>query len=175
MKIYNVHERSYHANQEAVGALIDSLAGPRDALWPKDQWPPMAFDAPLGKGARGGHGPVRYAITEYVPGRRVTFTFDGSGLTAGLDGRHFFEVVPRNGHVVLRHVVDAECNAKTWLKWRAVIGPLHDALLEDALDGAELKLHGRVERPASWGLGVKILRRMAQKKRGKGAPTPAGG
>ncbi len=37
---------------------------------------------------------MRYHVAEYHPGRRVVFQFAADGLTGGLDGRHFFEVVP---------------------------------------------------------------------------------
>ncbi len=134
-------------------------------MWPKSKWPAQAFDGPLGEGARGGHGPVKYTVVEYVPGRRVVYRFDPLGLVAGFDGRHHFEVIPRRRDVLLRHVLEAECDAKTWLKWKVVVEPLHDALLEDALDGAEQRLHGRVEKPARWSPWVKGLRCILAKRR----------
>ena len=100
----------------------------------------MRFDAPLQTGASGGHGPIRYHVSDYVPGRRVEFQFDRKGMAAGLDGRHYFEVISRRDHVLLRHVVDAECDFRTWMKWHVMIGPMHDALLEDALDRAQIVL-----------------------------------
>jgi hypothetical protein len=125
----------------------------------------MLLDENLKLGAKGGHGPVRYHVDEYVPGRRAVFRFDGTGLTAGLDGRHYFEIIPRNNHNVLRHVVDAECDLRAWLKWKIMIEPLHDALLEDALDLAEQTLEGGVSRPARWNLWVRFVRRIMAKKR----------
>jgi hypothetical protein len=68
--ICNVHQRSLAVPVAEAGFLIDGLAGPDDRLWPSDRWPAMRFDRPLGVGARGGHGPVRYAVGAYVPGRR---------------------------------------------------------------------------------------------------------
>ncbi len=35
----NVHERLIPASPKAVGALVDSLAGPDDRVWPKGRWP----------------------------------------------------------------------------------------------------------------------------------------
>ena len=165
MRIYNVHERDFEAQPQAVGGLLDSLSGAEDRLWPRETWPPMALDGPLEVGARGGHGPVRYRVSEYVPGRRVEFLFDESGLTAGLDGRHVFEVVGRRRSMLLRHVVDARCGLKDWLKWHLLVGPMHDALLEDALDLAEKGLIGEVKKPARWSLRARLLRRMAARKR----------
>jgi hypothetical protein len=115
---------------------------------------------------------VRYSVSEYVPGRRVEFRFSGTGLTAGLDGRHFFEIIPRKGHVVLRHVVDAECDFKSWLRWQLLVGPLHDALLEDALAGVERTLDGGEGRGARWNPWVRFLRWMLEKRRSGAAPRP---
>jgi hypothetical protein len=167
MKVYNMHERLIGVSPARAGTALDSLSGTDDVLWPRDRWPAMEFEVPLGEGAAGGHGPVRYTVTEYVPGRRVVFQFNGQGLTAGLDGRHFFEIVPRREHVVFRHVVDAECDFKTWLKWRMIVGPLHDALLEDALGGVAGTLIGGPGRTKQWTPWVRFLRWMMARKRRK--------
>jgi len=165
MKIDNQHERSFNVQTDSVGNILDTLSGPNDRLWPRENWPPMLLDANLKPGAKGGHGPVRYYVDEYVPGRRAIFRFDGTGLTAGLDGRHYFEIIPRNHHNVLRHVLDAECGLQAWLKWKIMIEPLHDALLEDALDRAEQALEGRISWPARWSPWVRFVRRIMAKKR----------
>lgn len=167
MKILNIHERPLQVNPASAGPAIDGLSGREDFLWPRSRWPAMEFDGPLAVGASGGHGPVRYSVTEYIPGRRVEFRFSESGLTAGLDGRHFFEIVPRRDHVVLRHVVDAECDFRNWLRWRILIGPLHDALLEDALAGAERTLGKAQTKMPRWNPWVRFLRWRLEKKRKK--------
>jgi hypothetical protein len=164
MKIRNVHERRLDAGPEKVGALLDTLSSTGDRLWPGDRWPPQRFDAPLGVGARGGHGPVRYAVTAYVPGRIAEFRFDGTGLTAGWDGRHLFEVIPRKSHVILRHTIDAAADPKSWLAWFFMIRPMHNALMEDALDRAEHELGTGPKKPADWGVWTRILRKMAAKR-----------
>lgn len=166
MRVYNVHERQLPVSAAEAGALIDTLSGPDDTLWPKDRWPAMKLDTPLRRGARGGHGAVRYSVHDYVPGKRIVFRFDGTGLTRGLEGDHLFEVVPGQSHVVFRHIVDAEGGLKDWLQWKCIVGPLHDALLEDALNRAEYALMGSVARPVRWSLWVRFLRRMLQRKRG---------
>lgn len=164
MRVYNVHERRVNAQPDTVGDFIDSLSGSDDRLWPRGKWPPMRLDSPLGEGARGGHGPVRYRVSEYIPGRRVVFQFEDSGLTSGLDGRHFFEVVPRRRFVLLRHIVDAECDMRNWLKWGLFTGPMHDALLEDALDRLETGIGGLSGKPRRWSLWVRFLRWMVARK-----------
>ena len=68
MRVINVHERELNASLEKAGVLIDRLASRDDLLWPYDRWPAMRFDRPLGVGAVGGHGPIRYVIEAYVDG-----------------------------------------------------------------------------------------------------------
>lgn len=165
MKVYNIHERQIHALAEAVGIVLDSLSGLDDRLWPWDRWPAMKFNSLLIEGASGGHGPITYSVSEYIPGHKVVFQFDGRGLTAGLDGRHFFEVISGGAYPVLRHVVDAECDLRNWVKWHVIIGPLHDALLEDALDKAESELSGRPVKSARWSIWVRFLRWMIRRRR----------
>src|SRR6266545_4192943 len=72
----NVQTRIINAPASTVGALIDTLAGPDDQLWPASTWPPLKLDHGLTVGSRGGHGPIRYHVSEYEPGRRVRFTFE---------------------------------------------------------------------------------------------------
>jgi hypothetical protein len=165
MRIHNLHERLLAGSVEKVGALVDGLAGPNDRLWPSDRWPAMRFDGPLRPGARGGHGPVGYAVAEYVPGQHAAFTFDGRGLIAGIEGGHRFEVLEAKGRPVLRHVIEARCGLAAWLRWILVIEPLHDALIEDALDRAERCLSGRVEHPARWSPRVRFLRWLVASRR----------
>ncbi len=158
MKIRNVHERSMVGTMKVAGQLLDRLSGPDDRLWPGDRWPPMKFDLPLCVGAVGGHGLVCYRVSAYDPGRRVGFTFIDSGLTAGMDGGHSFDVTENGERVVIRHVLEAECSVSTWLLWGVIIRPLHDALLEDALDRAEKAMNPSFDGAARWSAWVRVLR-----------------
>ena len=164
MKIYNVHERLFKASEDQLGSILDSLSGPDDQVWPGDRWPPMRFDKSLSVGASGGHGPVRYSVKEYVPGRKVSFEFARKGLTAGMNGGHTIEIDPKDDGVIVRHVVWAECGFLMWMKWGILVGPLHDALLEDALDNVERRLFGRVEKPAKWSAWVRVLRSIVARR-----------
>ena len=163
MKIHNVHEREYCAPAEDMAGLLAGLGSSDDKLWPNDRWPQMILDAPLGPGAKGGHGRIRYHVSEYVPGDHVTFEIDDEGLIGGMNGFHRFEIVGRNGGTILRHIVDATCNLKMWLLWHVMVGPMHDALLEDALDRAERFLGCEPKKPARWSLWVRAMRNRARK------------
>jgi hypothetical protein len=44
--------------------------------------------------------------------------------------------------------------------WSTVVRPLHDALIEDALDNAERETTGTVAEPAGWSWWVRTLRRV---------------
>lgn len=164
MKIFNVHERALSVSAEKAGTAIDSLTGKNDFLWPRFRWPSMEFGTPLRTGASGGHGPVKYSVVEYVPGKRIVFSFDETGVVAGIDGRHYFEVVPRRKKVILRHVLEGECGVKDWLLWQLVIGPCHDALLEDGLDLAENTLTGSGKK-SRMALRVRLLRKVIARKK----------
>jgi hypothetical protein len=160
--IRNVHERRLDATPAEVGAVLDTLASANDRLWPSGRWPAMRFERPLDvrvpaeplrAGAGGGHGPIRYQVSRYVPGRQVVFSFCPA---SGLDGEHRFEVVPEGGATVLRHVLEARPIGRGRLSWPLVMRPLHDALIEDALDRAERAVGGRPRR--RWSPRVALLR-----------------
>jgi len=87
----NLHERYLPAPPAVVGALLDGLASPADALWPTVWWTAMRLDRPLGVGAHGGHGPIRYRVEHHDPGRHVRFRFEAP---AGFDGFHEYAVLP---------------------------------------------------------------------------------
>ena len=162
MKVLNIHERRLPAPREKAGALLDSLASDRDALWPSPSWPPMRLDRPLGVGAAGGHGPIRYVVERYDPGRGIEFRFTGP---EGFEGSHRFEVEPASdGACVLRHTIDMTARGAARLSWPLVFRPLHDALLEDALDKAEASL-GVQPAARTWSPWVRFLRWILARRR----------
>ncbi len=163
MPVYNVHERPLPADQTAVGRLIDTLTGADDRLWPRDRWPAMWLDRPLGTGATGGHGPIRYTVAAYVPSRWVRFAFT---RPRGFDGFHEYAVLAdRARGVVLRHTLAMRTHGLARLSWALVFRPLHDALLEDSLDRAERAVTGHVARPARWSWYVRLLRWLFARRR----------
>jgi hypothetical protein len=164
MEIYNVHERELESDPKEIGALIDSLASREDRLWPGMAWPRMEFDGPLGVGAKGGHGPIRYYVEEYDPGKSVKFRFTGP---EGFDGFHGFEIVKTPGYrSVLRHTLKMNIYGPAILSWPLVYRPMHDALIEDSLTNAQQSL-GESAQIQAWSLWVKTLRWMISGRRAR--------
>jgi hypothetical protein len=124
----------------------------------------MQLDDGLEVGSSGGHGAIRYAVSESVPGQRIEFTFLPMREVGTFIGRHFYEVVAATDGVVLRHVLDVKTSLRTWMLWMLVIAPLHDALIEDAFDKAERNLGLENPRPAKWSLRVRILRKLESRR-----------
>jgi hypothetical protein len=87
--VLNIHTRDLHTSRNAVGALFDPLESNQDLFWPHDRWTVMRLDRPLQIGAMGGHGPIRYRVERYEPGRAVLFCFSGM---RGFYGTHGFEI-----------------------------------------------------------------------------------
>ncbi|OFW55102.1 MAG: hypothetical protein A2V75_03055 [Actinobacteria bacterium RBG_16_70_17] len=172
MRIHNVHERHLPAGCDRVGGLIDGLGSTPDPLWPTEQWPPMRFDRPLGPGAAGGHGPIRYRVEEHEPGSRVRFRFTGP---PGLDGTHDFTVQAVPGGCRLCHTIEGRASGRMLAAWPLVFRPLHDALLEDALDKAERAITGSAPAPPSWSWWVRFLRKVAARRQPRRPTESAGG
>lgn len=154
MRIHNVHERRL-APGGMPGSLIDGLAGDDDRLWPHDRWPAMRFEGGLHEGNKGGHGPIRYQVIEHRPGRLARF-----GFTAppGLIGEHRWELLGSDAAVVLRHVVSGHTEGRMRWQWPLLFEPLHDALVEDALDHAVAEMSETAYHPAHWPARARTLR-----------------
>ncbi len=146
--VENVHERELPAQAAEVGRLLDRIGTTSDPLWPAPTWLPMRFDRPLGVGADGGHGPVRYRVTRYQPGRLVEFTFRRQ---TGLLGAHTLEVQERGPHrCLLRHRLSARPVGAMRLLWPALVRTCHDAVLEHLLDNAQRAVTGTVLHPVRY-------------------------
>lgn len=157
MAVLNIHQRELACPPGAAGDLIDRLASGQDGLSPGRGWPPMRFDRPLAVGARGGHGPIRYTVTDYVPGRWIRFGFTGP---RGFLGFHEFTVGRADDGAVLRHTLAMRLRGRARLSWPLVFRPLHDALIEDSLDRAEQAAAGQAGKTRRWSLYVRVLRRL---------------
>jgi hypothetical protein len=161
------HARRLAAPADRVGALLGTLGGAHDRLWPTDRWPglPLRLDRPVGVGARGGHGAVRYAVVEYEPGRRLLFRFAPG---TGLHGVHGFRVEALGpGRSRLVHELDARLSGAARVA-APLIRRMHDALLVDLLDRAEREVSGsapRRPRPAAWMRALSRLEAAATRPR----------
>jgi hypothetical protein len=141
--VRNAHERIVTAPFAQVAELLDGLGTDGDRLWPGDRWPPMVLDRGPEPGSAGGHDRVRYSVETAElsgPVRSVAFRF---APQTELVGTHWFAVEDLgDGRVQLRHVIDAQPIRWMRIGWPLVVRWLHDALIEDAFDGAEAVLAG---------------------------------
>lgn len=154
--ISNMHERKISASAELVGSLINSLSSRNDRLWPHKDWPNMRLDGALGLGAAGGHGPVRYFVSGYIPGQRVEFAFTGP---SGFNGRHVFTATHVSlNSTLLRHELYILPRGVAIITWPLFFRPLHNALIEECLDRAEQECGISVVFPSQRSLWTKILR-----------------
>lgn len=160
MRIVNEHRRFIGGCPDAVGLLLDSLGGSDDRLWPT-QWPPMRLSDGVSEGSSGGHAFIRYRVLRHLPGRLVRFGFQAP---SGLRGWHQFEVEPRDGGCFLSHKLVARTAGCFTVAWCLAIGPMHDAVIEDAFDRAEQAL-GITPTGPRWTLRVRILRRLFSQRR----------
>ncbi len=168
--VRNVHERTIGVPAGELGPLLDRLGGPDDVLWPAPAWEPMVLDGPVAVGAAGGHGPIRYGVTAHDPGRLVEFT---AAPGQGLDGTHTFVVdAAGSDRAVLRHVLDLRLSGWMRLGWPLAVRWLHDAVLEDLLDRAELAAGSGPQRPARWSPWVRLLQRL-EVRRARATAVPA--
>lgn len=146
--IRNVHTRLIPGSAALVDRLVE--------LWPSDRWPALVLDRPLGVGATGGHGFVRYRCTAHVPGHRAEFAFDP---TIGMVGTHVLEAVPGG----LRHTLTGRPRGLMRLGWPLAVRWLHDALIEDLLDNAARVAGHPPARSARWSAWVRLLRAAARR------------
>ncbi|MFE0103793.1 SRPBCC family protein [Streptomyces sp. NPDC059009] len=154
--VRNIHEREIAAPAAEVGALLDRLSGPDDPLWPSPGWAAMRFDRPLGVGARGGHGPIRYEVTEYEPGHRVRFDLDSPG-----EGFHELTVEPLDGaRCRVRHVLEVRWRGTDRLLWPTGIRPIHDTMIEEVFDNVERAAAHGPARAVRWSPWVRLLNRL---------------
>jgi hypothetical protein len=161
MRVSNRHQRQLRCSPQVAGSLLNRLASADDPLWPREQWPPMRFDGGLGEGQRGGHGPIRYWVERYRPGQSVRFRFSAP---RGFVGTHELRVEADDTHperCMLHHEIAMRVEGWARLSWPLVFGPLHDALLEDALDKAQRSVGDAPTSRASWSLQVRALRWLA--------------
>lgn len=138
---------------------MDAFGGPTDRLWPRDRWFPLRLDRPLATGARGGHGPVRYTCVAHGQGL-TRFAFRRILGSDRWRGEHRCHVTAEGAGTRLTHVVEPSLPAWQRLQWAVLVGPLHDAVLEDLLDRAAAATGTPSPAPAQRTPWVRLLRRL---------------
>jgi len=153
----NIQQRTIAAPAAAVGALLDRLATRDDPIWPTPTWPRLVLDDGLTPGSRGGHGPIRYSVVAYEPGRRVRFEFD-RGL--GIVGYHELLLTDEGpGRCRLTHTIQGRTEGRFRLLWPLAVRWLHEALVKDLLARADVVATGQVRDIPRWSVWVRAMRR----------------
>ncbi len=154
MKVFNLHYRILQQPSSVITPMLSSLSAKNDMMLATDKWPRMRLDQGLVPGSKGGHGPIRYTVSDYREGESITFTFDMNGF----DGFHQFKIEKlEEGVTKLSHVIDMKTSGWAALKWILAIRWLHDAFIEDAFDRVEGYFNLTL-RCAEWTWWVKMLR-----------------
>lgn len=177
MQIDNVHSREIPAAAADVGAVLAGLGSDDDRLWPSDRWPTLQFrlQGPLEAESPARHGPVRYMVDAYEPGRRLTFRFMPR---LGLVGTHGFEIEPLDGRRTrLTHTLRARVEPRLVPLWPIVRG-YHDALIEDVLAQADRSATGREVSRGRWPLWLRVATRaelwLTNRRRRRRSAGPGG-
>lgn len=115
----------------------------------------LAFDSRILRTLRPLFLRPGFLTAESCRGRRVRFRFTAP---RGFHGTHGLDVEPVGpSHTRLRHVLEMRTTGRARVSWPLVYRPLHDALLEDALDRAERAVGG-APNPRPWSRWVRLLR-----------------
>ena len=161
MKVINFHKRELNQPKSEVAELFKTLATDNDLMLATDKWSPMKLDRGLQVGSKGGHGPIKYFVTEYQPEESITFQFD---LT-GFNGFHKFELKQLGADKTeLSHIIDMTTTGSATMKWVFAIRWLHDAYIEDAFDKVE-NYFTIEKKKTKWIMWVKILRKIMKPKK----------
>jgi hypothetical protein len=161
MKVINFHRREITQPKSKIAKLFKTLATENDMMLATDKWSPIKLDKGLAVGSKGGHGSIKYFVTDYQQDKSITFQFD---LT-GFDGFHKFELKELETHKTeLSHIIDMTTTGSATLKWAFAIRWLHDAYIEDAFDKVEN--HFSVDKKSSkWSWWVRTLRKVMRPKK----------
>jgi len=161
LKIINIHRRIIYQKENLIAEIFNSLATKNDRIWPIGKWPKMKFKDGVKVDSVGGHGPIRYSINKYVVGKYIEFKFLSP---TGFNGIHKFEILEIDSNKTeLKHTIDMNISLVTFINWFFIVRPLHDALLEDALDRVE-NVFLEKKKSSKWNLWVVFLRKVLSGK-----------
>jgi hypothetical protein len=161
MKVLNIHSRLITQPKNEVAKLFKTLATENDLMLATDKWSPMKLDDGMQIGSKGGHGPIRYFVTDYLQDISVTFQFDFTGF----NGFHKFELFETGQNkTLLKHTIAMTTTGSATFKWAMAIRWLHNAFIEDAFDKVEnyFTIDKKITR---WSLWVSILRKIMKPKK----------
>ncbi|MFF0624247.1 DUF2867 domain-containing protein [Streptomyces sp. NPDC004296] len=158
--VRDTHARTVQAPADAVGALLDQVGGESDPFFPAPAWPPLRLDRPLGVGADGGHGRIRYHVTAYEPGRRIRFAF-APGPSGQSAGYHELTVRPLGpDRCRVDHVLESRLPFARRLAWHLAIRAAHATVTEELLDNLERAATGHLRAPTRRSPRVRLLNRL---------------
>ncbi|HAY3534412.1 hypothetical protein HZQ44_06875 [Elizabethkingia anophelis] len=161
MKVINIHKREIRQPKSELTKLFNTLATDNDMILATDKWSPMKLDNGLHVGSRGGHGPIKYFVTEYQSGKSVTFQFE----LPGFNGFHRFEINELEPNKTeISHIIEMTTAGSATLKWALAIRWLHDAYIEDAFDKVENHFT-KDKKNSEWSWWVKLLRKIMKPKK----------
>lgn len=164
VRIVNRHVRTFDRHSSDLARYIDLLGSAEDRMWPAARWPAMVVKAGLTTGAAGGHGPIRYVVERYEPGRSVMFRFT---RPHGWRGTHRFliEDLP-DGRARFSHELRMEAWGASLFQWLIVFRPLHDTVIEEAFDRVAVDFGEPIQAPP-WSRRVRLLRWVLARSRRK--------
>jgi hypothetical protein len=161
MKVINIHKRVIEQPKIEIAKLFNTLATDHDMMLATDKWPRMKLDKGLQVGSKGGHGPIKYFVTDYQPENSITFQFTFTGF----NGFHRFDIKELEANKTeLSHTINMSTTGSATLKWGLAIRWLHDAFIEDAFDKVENHFT-KAQKNTEWSLWVRTLRRIMKPKR----------
>lgn len=158
-KIFSHHQRTIDCAIETARGLFETFVDNDSIFWPTSSWPRDAFnDDQLKIGSIGGHGGTKYKIQHYQPGACLEFSFI---YPKGYLGTHEFRLIFLNSsQFLLCHVTNIKTNIYHWMLWQIMIRWVHDALIQDAFDKAELHLMGKIRLKSTWKYRVYLIRHL---------------
>lgn len=164
MKVINIHSRIINQPINKIAELFETLSTETDKIWPKEKWPEMKFKDHIKVGAKGGHGPIKYAVEKYKPNKIIQFRFS---KPIGFNGIHKFEINElADEKTEIKHTVDMNTVGKGTLIWILAIRSLHNSLIEDGFDKLENNF-SQNKQSSKWNFWVKFIRKQMAKRNSK--------
>ena len=71
MRVTNIHKRQISQPIAELAMVFNTLSTDNDMILATDKWSPMKLDKGLQVGSKGGHGPMKYFVTEYQPEKSI--------------------------------------------------------------------------------------------------------